>query len=119
MTEAVVKPDLEGLARIIDPPAWLEHDDLIKRAEGWERANADRPDPDFARMAEGRRRDAAELVRMSLAKAEKAWGWVHRAIALQADVHSLNSLVARQNPTREQSLNRLRFGLPYTDNDHG
>lgn len=76
MADLAKTQDLEGLARIIDPPAWLEHDDLIKRAEGWERANRDRPDEDFVRRAQGRRADAAELVRMSLSKTEKAWVWV-------------------------------------------
>lgn len=77
----VTDPLLEKLARIIDPPAWMEHDDLIARADGWARANADRPDEAFARMEQGRRRDAAELVRMSLTKA----GQVKSLLAAHTD----------------------------------
>jgi hypothetical protein len=69
MSDAATKPHLERLARIIDPPAWLEHDDLIARAEGWERAHRDRPDEVLAEMAKGRRRDAAKVVEMSISKA--------------------------------------------------
>lgn len=69
MSEGATKPHLERLARIIDPPAWLEHDDLIARAEGWERAHRDRPDEVLAEMAKGRRRDAVKVVEMSISKA--------------------------------------------------
>lgn len=115
MTENAKTQDLEGLARIIDPPAWLEHDDLIQRAEAWERANQDRPDESFVRMAQGRRADAAELVRMSLAKAEKAWGWVRSAIALQS---AAALVLSKSNPADEQAFKRLHLGLPYVGDDN-
>jgi hypothetical protein len=116
MADLAKTQDLEGLARIIDPPAWLEHDDLIKRAEGWERANRDRPDEDFVRRAKGRRADAAELVRMSLAKAEKAWGWVDAALKLQS---AAAAVLSKSDCACDQAIKRLHLGLPYAGDDNG